>query len=174
LMFFTFSGIYIDQLTDQAFFTGLINGGAAVLEIPVMMNAQRWIKRFGMEPILMSGFIIQAIGLGIFAFSFNPWVMFAGATLRNVGFALYFIAAVQYIDRRAGADDASTYQGLLSSFSWGLAPLIISPVGGWVYQALGGQAVFIAATIFSLLAAVVMIPILVRSRKKAQAVPSER
>lgn len=168
LMFFTFSGVYLDQLTSMAFFVGLMNGGSAVLEIPTMLFVQQWIKRFSMEVILITGLVVQAMGLGIFAFSFNPWVMFVGATLRNVGFALFFIAAVQFVDRRAGAENASTYQGLMSSISWGLAPLFMSPLGGWIYQALSGQAVFIFATAISALAAVVMVPILIRSRKEAK------
>lgn len=168
LMFFNFSGIYMDQLTDQAFFTGLINGGAAILEIPVMLFVQRWIRKFGMERIIMAGFIVQAFGLGVFAFSLNPWVMFMGSTLRNVGFALYFIAAVQFIDQRAGEEDASTYQGLMSSISWGLAPLIISPLAGFIYQRFNGQWVFILATITSVLAAMVMVPIMIRSMRETQ------
>ena len=166
LMFFNFSGIYIDQLTARPFFTGLINGGSAILEIPTMLFVQRWIKKFGLEPVILIGFIIQAAGLAIFAFSTNPWIMFLGASLRNVGFALYFVAAVQFTDYRAGVQNSATYQGLLSSISWGLAPLIISPLAGWIYQHLQGQWVFILATITSILAAIVMIPIMARSSKE--------
>lgn len=169
LVFFTFSGLYIDQLTNLAFFTGMMNGGSAVLEIPTMLFVQRWIKKFGIETILITGLIVQASGLAIFAFNFNPWIMFVGATLRNVGFALFFISAVQFVDRRANAEDASTYQGLMSSISWGLAPLIVAPLGGWIYQAFSGQAVFIFATMISALAAVVMVPIMVQSRKEVHA-----
>lgn len=172
LLFFTFSGVYMDQLTSQAFFIGLINGGAAAVEIPTMLFMQRWIKKFGVEIILVVGLIIQALGLAIFAFSFNPWVMFLGASLRNVGFALFFISGVQFVDQRADEDVASTYQGMVSSISWGLAPLIVSPLGGWIYQSTGGQMVFIVAVISSVLAALVMVPLMVRSRKESRPVPA--
>ncbi|MEE4194049.1 MAG: MFS transporter [Anaerolineae bacterium] len=168
LLFFTFSGVYMDQLTNQAFFIGLINGGAAAVEIPTMLFMQHWIKKFGIEIIMVVGLFIQAMGLALFAFTFNPWWMFVGASLRNVGFALFFIAGVQFIDLRAEADVASTYQGMMSSISWGLAPLVISPLGGWIYQSMGGQTVFIVATLFSGIGALVMIPIMIRSKNETR------
>ncbi|MEE4194048.1 MAG: MFS transporter [Anaerolineae bacterium] len=166
LMFLNFSGIYMDQLTGRAFFTGLVNGGSAILEIPVMLFAQQWIRKFGMVRIIIAGFIIQMIGLGIFALNLNPWIMFIGSIVRSIGFAFFVIAAVQFIDQRAGVENASTYQGLFNSVSWGLAPLVIAPLAGWVYQSMGGQAVFIGAALVSFLAVLVMVPVWMHTRKE--------
>jgi MFS transporter, PPP family, 3-phenylpropionic acid transporter len=159
LMFFSFAALYIDRLTGSAFFTGLITGGAAILEVPVMIYAQRFIRRMGLLPVVMMGFFIQAAGMALFTFTINPWVMFVAAALRNMGFAFYFVATVQFIDRRAGANNAVTYQGLLNSFSWGLAPLIVSPLSGWIYQHHDARLVFIISTVVALLSAFMMIPV---------------
>jgi len=169
LVFFSFAGIYIDQLTNSPFFAGLINGGAALPEIPVMIYAQRIIRRFGLAPVVLVGFAVQALGLGIFAFSQNPWVMFAASALRNMGFALYFVAAVQFIDLRAGKENATSYQGVLSAISWGLAPLVVTPLAGWLYQSLNAQSVFILSTFICMLSVLVMIPVTIMVRKKAAA-----
>ncbi|NSW54165.1 MAG: MFS transporter [Anaerolineae bacterium] len=166
LMFFSFSGIYIDALTGNAFYAGLINGGSAILEIPVMINAQRLIQRFGLAPLVVVGFFVQAAGLAVFALSSSPWLMYAGSTLRNMGFALYFVAAVQFIDRRAGKNDATSYQGLLSGISWGLAPLLATPLAGIVYQQWSAQWVFLLATLICTFSAVVMIPVAVLFRRE--------
>jgi MFS transporter, PPP family, 3-phenylpropionic acid transporter len=159
LMFFSFAALYIDRLTGSAFFTGLITGGAAILEVPVMIYAQRFIRRMGLLPVVMMGFFIQAAGMALFTFTINPRVMFVAAALRNMGFAFYFVATVQFIDRRAGANNAVTYQGLLNSFSWGLAPLIVSPLSGWIYQHHDARLVFIISTVVALLSAFMMIPV---------------
>jgi MFS family permease len=165
LMFFSFAALYIDRLTGSAFFTGLITGGAAILEVPVMIYAQRFIRRMGLLPVVMMGFFIQAAGMALFTFTINPWVMFVAAALRNMGFAFYFVATVQFIDRRAGANNAVTYQGLLNSFSWGLAPLIVSPLSGWIYQHHDAQLVFIISTLVALLSAFMMIPVRIMAHR---------
>ncbi|HET60082.1 MAG TPA: MFS transporter [Chloroflexi bacterium] len=166
LMFFSFSALYIDHLTGSAFFTGLITGGAAILEVPVMIYTQRFIRRMGLLPVVMMGFFIQAVGMALFTFTINPWVMFVAAALRNMGFAFYFVATVQFIDRRAGAANAVTYQGLLSSFSWGLAPLIVSPLSGWIYQHHDAQLVFIISTLLAVLSALMMIPVRIMAHRE--------
>ena len=163
LMFQSFSALYINEITQSAFFVGLLRGGAAILEIFVMLFLQKLIHRFGLERVLLSGFIVQALGIGVFTFNTNPWVMYLGTSLRSVGFALYFIAAVQFVDRRAGPEDAATYQGLLAVVGRGLAPLLFTPLAGWVYQQWSGKTVFIIAMMACIGAAVVFLPVVART-----------
>jgi PPP family 3-phenylpropionic acid transporter len=175
LMFFSFSGIYVDALTGNGFFTGLINNGSALLEVPVMLSSQKIIRKFSLESVITFGFVIQMLGIGLFAFTVNPWLMFIGSALRNAGFAFYFVAAVQFIDNRAAPGYATTYQGFLSSISWGLAPLIIAPLGGLIYEHWGAQWVFIMGTILSAVSVVIMIPVLIKLRveKHTRLAPSK-
>lgn len=167
LMFHSYSALYINELTHSAFFVGLLRGGAALLEIFIMLFLQKLILRFGQERVIMSGFFVQALGIGIFAFFANPWIMYVGTLLRSAGYALFFIAAVQFIDERAGAQNAASYQGLMSIMGSGLAPLLFTPLAGWVYQRFSGQSVFILAMGAAVVASLVFLPILVRSRKNS-------
>ena len=166
LMFFSFSGIYINALTNSAFFAGLINGGAAILEIPVMLYSQKIIRRFNLQSVIVFGFFIQTVGMIIFSFTEDPWLMFLGSALRNAGFAFYFVAAVQFIDSRAAAGYSTTFQGLLSSISWGLAPLIFSPLAGVIYQQWSPRWVFIMSTLFSVVSMIVMVPVILKLRRE--------
>ncbi|MBN2046603.1 MAG: MFS transporter [Anaerolineaceae bacterium] len=167
-LFFSFSSLYIDDLTGNAFLAGLITAGSALLEIPVMLNVQKLIRRLGLVPVIFIGFGFQALGLLIFTLSTLPGLMYVGALVRNMGFAFFFISAVQFIDSRATEQEACTYQSIMNAMSWGLAPLIFSPLGGVIYSRLGAASVFQVATIIGFSALVLMVPSALLLRREKQ------
>jgi MFS family permease len=86
----------------------------------------------------------------------TPLILLFYAMLKGVGFGLYFPTTVSLSDERAPAAWSSTVQSLLMALGWGLAPLLTTPLAGWLSDTLGLSRVFAVAAGVQMLAILVL------------------
>ncbi len=154
----TFGAVYVTGLGGSPSLVGALMGLAALGEAPGMFFGLRIARRLGDTTTLLIAYALMALGLAGYTFSTLPGVLLAFAVLRGVGFGVILVCTITIINHRAPPNMASTYQGILSSACWGLAPLLGGPVSGWIYQAHGPLTLFLAAAGMVLFAGLLITP----------------
>lgn len=161
-MAWTFESIYVTYLGgSQALIGGMI-GLSALCELPPMLYTQRLMRRIGDINTLLLAFLM--LGLSYFGYwlADGTWSILAVNVVKGLGFGLFYISAVVIVDRRAPHGLASTYQGLMSAVAFGLAPVLIGPVGGWIYGTFEPRSLFLVSGFMVIAAGLVLIPVLKR------------
>ncbi len=156
-MYGTFSGVYMDQLGGGQFLVGALFGLSALAEPVVMHFSGAIFRRLGKPVSILLAYGLVGIALLGYGLVRQPGLILALAMLKGAGFALYFVGNVSLIDERAPEAWTSTLQSLLNAATRGLAPLITTPLGGWLADSLGLPVIFIGSGIAALLAAGVML-----------------
>jgi PPP family 3-phenylpropionic acid transporter len=85
-----------------------------------------------------------------------------------VTFALFWMAAIQYIVRIVPPELSSTGQSLISAVFLGLSGLLGGVLGGWFRQEWGGDGMFYFCSALSLFAAVLILGTRQYSRLKGR------
>jgi len=156
-MVLIYQGMYITDMGGDQTLVGIVVAASALTELPMMRSAGRLIRRWGGIPALLLGYTIMAISIGGFALASQPWMLLVFSLLRGPGVALMMVGTVTILDRRAGEDHSATVQSLNSAGAFGLAPLISSPLGGWLWDAASPRAVFWVSMGLMVLAGLVLV-----------------
>jgi EmrB/QacA subfamily drug resistance transporter len=121
LVFFAMFGMFFTVVQFMQFVLGYSALTAAVRTLPFTVAliavsgvVPRFVEKFGIRRIIMTGMFMAAVGLGIFA-TLNPsssyWVIFAGFVLSGAGIALSMPPATDALigsvpERKAGVGSA--------------------------------------------------------------------
>jgi PPP family 3-phenylpropionic acid transporter len=152
-MYGAFSGVYMDYLGGGQFLVGALFGLSALAEPPVMHYSGAIFRKLGKPVSILLAYGLVGIALLGYGLVRQPWLVLVFAMLKGTGFALYFVGNVSLIDERAPESWTSTLQSLMNASIRGLAPLITTPLGGWLADSMGLPIVFLGSGIASLLAA---------------------
>jgi PPP family 3-phenylpropionic acid transporter len=152
-MYGAFSGVYLDRLGGGQFLVGALFGLSALAELPVMHYSGAIFRKLGKPVSILLAYGLVGVAFMGYGLARQPWLILAFAMLKGMGFALYFVGNVSLIDERAPESWTSTLQSLMNAASRGLAPLITTPLGGWLSDSLGLPVIFIGSGIAALLAA---------------------
>ncbi|MCB0033284.1 MAG: MFS transporter [Anaerolineales bacterium] len=153
---FTFDGIYMSQLGGNGLFVGLMFGVAAFAELPSMQFSQALGQRYQERNVLLAGLVLLIIAMIGYVLAPSPSILLIFAAVRGAGFGLFLVSTIRMIDALAPEQWSSTAQSLRQAGTFGLASLIASPVGGWIYDMASPQMIFVAAAGAFLLAVLVM------------------
>lgn len=168
-MYGTFSGVYIDHLGGGQFLVGALFGLSALAELPIMHYSGTIFRKLGKPVSILLAYGLVGVAFLGYGLVRQPWLVLVFAMLKGVGFALYFVGNVSLIDERAPESWTSTLQSLMNAATRGLAPLITTPLGGWLADSLGLPVIFIGSGIASLLAVGVFLVAILG--KKFEAMP---
>ena len=127
----------------------LIVGVAAALpalfEIPVFVRSRSLARRLGLRMVFVWGAFLAAALVLLIALAPEAWMVMLLRSLDGVGYALRHVGMVLII----GILLPRSLQAVGQSLGWlalaGIAPIIGDIAGGYVYEQLGGPALFIAA-----------------------------
>jgi MFS family permease len=86
----------------------------------------------------------------------NPNGLPLFSILKGLGYGLWFTVTVQLVTERTPPEWASTAQSLIGVATFGLAPLVAGPLGGWIHDAISPAAVFGLGILSLVLAALVL------------------
>lgn len=137
-----FEGIIVDALGGGQALIGLFLGIIGLSEIPGMRVSGNLIRRLGDErTLLLSYLIFGGSFLGYLVANTPPMLMLFGA-VRGFGFGLFLTTTITTFNDRAPATWAATVQSLRDAVMFGLAPLLIAPIAGFIYERWGVQAAF--------------------------------
>jgi MFS transporter, PPP family, 3-phenylpropionic acid transporter len=143
-MAIVFTGMFMVSLGGGENMVGLVMGIPGLIEIPLMLSSGWIMRRIGGMRMLLIGYGLIGAGMLGSGLSTNPAMLMWFSLLKGPGFALFMVGTVVMVDRHAG-EWAATIQSLNSAASFGLAPLIASPVAGLIYDRISPAAVFLTA-----------------------------
>lgn len=152
-----YDGLFAAWLLPRAggLWTGVAIASGVACEIAVMVWARLWLARVGPRRALAVGCAASALRWVVTAVA--PWPLaVAIQCLHALGFGLFFIAAVEAIDRAAPADVRASAQGVHYAVAFGLGAALALALAG----ALGGAAAlhrtFLVAALASVAAGIVV------------------
>lgn len=152
-MTFTFEGVYLNQLGGSELVVGLFFGLGAFFELPAMQFSDRIAQRFSRPAALIMAYgLLFAANLGK-AVAPTPELFLSIGVLKGLGFGLFFVTTVRLVDEQTPEGWGATAQGVLNAVLLGIAPLIATPIGGWIFDRFGAVWVFTIAALLALLAA---------------------
>lgn len=155
----SFIGVYMKHLGGGDNLVGWLMGVSALCEIPTMFFGARLLKRIGDLGTLLLAYLLLGVGFLGFALTSSPYVLIGMAAIRGVGYGLFTVTTVVLVDRHAPAGLSATVQALVNAGAFGIAPLLASPLGGWVYEYISPQATFIVCVVLAGLAMMTLLGI---------------
>lgn len=153
---FIFGSIYMNVLGGGLFLVGLLSGLAAGFEIPAMRYSGALSERFGFAKTLIASYVLLGAPLLGYAVATSPVALLVASSIRGAGYGLFLVNTVRLIDSRVPQEWSSTAQSMMYAAMMGLAPLLTSPVAGWIYDTLGPVALFAGGGMIVGLAGVVI------------------
>ena len=141
-----FASVFMDRLGGGAVMVGALFGAMALGEMPAMQYGETIAARLGRPRTLLLAYGLLFIAYIGFVFTPSPWLLLVFATVKGLGFGLFFVSTVRLLDERA-AEWSATLQAINNAGAWGLAPLIAGPLSGALYDAYGTGAVFAACAV---------------------------
>ncbi len=135
---------------------GVVSMMSAIVEVPVLMNSDRLMKRFGTTRLLIFAFVLFIIRSALLAVMPRPeWAPFISA-LSGAAFSMFWISAVAYANDSAPEELKSTAQGVLFSIM-NLAGMVGSLGSGWLFDQAGPRGLFWGMSIIAAVALVIFI-----------------
>jgi MFS transporter, PPP family, 3-phenylpropionic acid transporter len=157
-MTMTFAIVYLNQIGGTASQVGAMFGISALGEVPGMLYGRRLARRLGNTTTLLLALGLVSLGFIGYAFSTTPLMMLLLSPIRGLGFGMFLVGTVTIINQRAPEGMYATYQGLLNSLCWGLAPLIGGPLAGLLYESTGPSNLFLINAAMTVMAGLLLLP----------------
>jgi MFS family permease len=143
----TFDGIYMTHLGGTQGMIGFMFGLTAFSELPTMQYSQALIYRFGGPRVLLVACSIMLIAFIGYSVAWEPWMLLIMPAIKGVGFGLFWASNIRLISERAPEHLASTVQSIVTTATFGVAPVLISLIGGEMLDAFGPRSIFFATSI---------------------------
>jgi len=115
----------------------------ALSEAPVMQATPYLIKRYGLWKLMMAAPIIAVIRWLLHGIIPNPAGQLAIFFLQGLSYGPYFIGSMEYLHRRTPLHLKTTAMTLNRSIGFGLGGMIVNGMSGFLYDYVGGQAIYI-------------------------------
>jgi len=142
----TFDGIYMTDLGGTQGMIGFMFGLTAFSEPPTMHYSQALIQRLGGPKTLLMACGVMLMGFIGYSLAWEPWMLLITAAIKGLGFGLFWVTNVRLTSERAPEHLASTIQSIITTASFGIAPVIVSPISGELFDAFGPRAIFFGTT----------------------------
>ena len=152
-----FSAIYMKYLGGNDIMVGMLVGFSAFSELPTMLFSDAILRRLGGKNTLLVAYGILMIAFFSFARVQTPALLLVANMVKGLGFGLFFVSTVIFLDRQVPEKWSSTIQAAMNAGAFGLAPLIASPIGGIIWDRLGPEMVFLACSVIILFAGFVLL-----------------
>ena len=122
---------------------GMIVGAASFSEVMIYPFSSK-IKIFigGSYPCFITAVFSFCLRFLLFSFINNYWLAIPIQLLHSIGFALFWIAAVEYTNEAAPKNNAATVFNIVISLYYCFAGVISNVGGGVLYQHVGGRFFF--------------------------------
>ncbi|GIP22649.1 MFS transporter [Paenibacillus sp. J22TS3] len=146
----TFLGVYIGQLGGNSELVGQAWFLAAGSEIVVFALSFWWMRKGHELMIITIASAFYFLRFFISAWVTDPHALVYIQLLQILTFPIFYSAAIQYLYRIAPVEWRATSQTVLALLFFGVSGIIASYAGGALYEAFGGQALFLTISVMSL------------------------
>jgi len=136
-----FLGITVEEMGGAERLIGLVWMMSAVTEIPILLNSERLLQKFGPVRLQITAFAAFVLRGALLAVMPRPEWAVGISMLGGAAFAFFWISAVSYANDSAPSHLKSTAQALLFSLL-NLAGMAGSLVSGWLYDQTGHGGLF--------------------------------
>ena len=137
-----YSGVYMDDLGGDELDVGLVFGLAALAAVAGMSYAGALIRRYGGPQAFLITLGVMAVGFAGYVLANSPATLIAAALVKEAGFGLWLVTLVRLTNEQAPERWSGTAQALVFASSSGLAPMLIGPIGGALYDWRGPPMLF--------------------------------
>ena len=149
--FYAFFSIYLEQHHYSRSVIGALWALGVVAEVIVFLYTGRIIRRFGARPVLVVTMLTSALRWVLLALFVDVGALLVvSQILHFMSFAVYHAVTVHYIHELFPGRLQGRGQALLAAVSFGLGGGLGSLTTGAAWDALGSQAVYLAATVVAL------------------------
>lgn len=141
------------RLTDVGGGVAAVGAAAvigAVAEIPFMRSSGALGHRLGAGNVFLVGGLLFAASLAFYAVLAEPVLLVSVSMLRGAGYALVYVGLVTAVGSLLPPARQATGQALLQATLMGLAPIVGSSIGGFVYEHASPLALFGSASVTAL------------------------
>jgi PPP family 3-phenylpropionic acid transporter len=145
-----FFSLYLDGIGAAEGTIGLAWALAAISEIPVMIYSGVIMHRLGATGLLKLAFFIYAVRWLLFSFIRDPGWALAVQLLHGLSFAAFLTAGVTYLNERTPSGLTTTAQAVFNVVAFGLAAIVGSLLGGYLYDAVGMPAMLRVLSVLTL------------------------
>jgi PPP family 3-phenylpropionic acid transporter len=165
---FSFFPIYLDELGAATDLVGLAFTIQGFSELPIYLIAARFLDRFGTRTSLVLSFVVFGVRSLWYSVISNPLhALFA--QVMHGAFALFLVAAVDYVNKQVSSEWRATGQSLFNAMHMGVGAIIGHSLSGFLYDAIGLRQLYFFAGLMILGVALISAITL----KKARDVPLE-
>jgi MFS transporter, PPP family, 3-phenylpropionic acid transporter len=126
---------------------GIAAGVSAFVEIPFMRSSGSLLDRFGSRRVFVAGASVYAAASVAWAFVTSPLAVSAIRIAIGIGFGLTYVTLVVITATLVPDRLRNTGQTLQQICSQGLAPIVGSLVGGFVYEHIGARQMFLGSAL---------------------------
>ena len=137
-----FFSIYLDGLGAGEGMIGLAWMVSSLSEIPVMLGAAWLRRRMGTRGLLLMGFAVYALRWGLFSIIADPAWALLPQLLHGLSFGAFLVGGVTYVSERAPEGLGTTAQAVFTTVSYGLAAIVGTLGGGFLYDRVGMAGLF--------------------------------
>lgn len=159
-----FESVYLQQLGAGESVIGWVNTIGAVVEMPMMLLADRVLRRTNPTFTLRIGYLVYVFALAFVVIHPSVATILIYRALGGVGLGFYVVSFTQFIAQRAPAGQTATALALYSVTFAGVVNILISPVNGMIFDLAGAYWLYVQAMIGYTLAFVIMYFAVVRKR----------
>jgi PPP family 3-phenylpropionic acid transporter len=133
---------YMKELQAGESLMGIALTLAIVAEIPVMFFANRLIRQFGAEGMLILGLAAMTLRVLLLAVFNFPAGVLGFQIFNGFAFPVIWVAGVSFADTHAPPGMRTTAQGVFGAIIFGIGPAVGGFLGGPLLESIGGRGLF--------------------------------
>uniref|UniRef100_A0A6A7FZK2 Major facilitator superfamily domain-containing protein 6-A-like n=2 Tax=Hirondellea gigas TaxID=1518452 RepID=A0A6A7FZK2_9CRUS len=138
----SFFFVYLTQLDAPTYLLGLTLTFGCMIGIPVMLVADRIVKKVGRANVFILSFLAYSVRMTGYSLITNPWMSFPFEALEIVTYQLMWVAAVTYWPLLAPATLLATMSGLAGTVHYNCGRGIGALLGGYLMDGVGSVTTF--------------------------------
>lgn len=152
-----FLSLYLQDLGAGGEEIGIASVIASVAEVASMAFAPLALRRWSARPLIVTAGLLFTLRCMIYVVApSSAWVL-AAQLLHGPCFGLLWVAGVNETQRLAPVGLEATAQSLFGITFFGLASMLASVAGGWIYRDFGSGALFSTVSALSLIGALILL-----------------
>jgi MFS transporter, PPP family, 3-phenylpropionic acid transporter len=119
----------------------------ALIEIPIMLWADRLMRKYGAGKLLTAALFIEGLVMGIIVFSPSLNSILFMRLASSVYYSFYAVASIAYASERAPLGQSATVLSLYFVTLGSTISLVASPISGMIFDHLGAYPLYLIAMI---------------------------
>lgn len=154
---YNFYSIYLSDHGYSKAIIGWLWSIGVICEIGVFLIMPRLMARYSLKQILMASLLLAVIRFALIGYAIDYWWLIVIAqTLHAATFGSFHVASVQVVTLFFTGRHQAKGQAIYNSVTYGLGGAIGGIAGGFLLDAIGGQATFMLSALFPLLGLLVI------------------